>query len=139
MPEDDTYYLAFWPQGTEELNYSTFRFSTSIRQPTKTKLSIDGASKPPASRCYVVRKGRSITANTRVTRNATGTVEFRLERKQKRNWKLIGTDDVALVGSKASLDQRFGQAGKYRLGADYLGDDTRAPSESKAHCFEVTG
>jgi hypothetical protein len=136
IPEDDTYYLAFWPDSGDS-NYATFRFSISVRKPTKTKLSIEGASKPVEPKCFRVSKGGSVTANARVTADATGTVKFRLERRQKGNWKLMGTDDVALVDSKASLEEKFNQAGRYRLRAEYLGDDWRAPSKSKKPCFQA--
>ena len=62
----------------------------------------------------------------------------RIEKKQRGKRKLIDIKDAVLEDSKASEKQTFKSAGQHRLRASVSRDDTRASSQSKKVCFQVS-
>jgi hypothetical protein len=139
IPEDDTYYLAFWPgDGGSITAPVTFRFSVSIRQSTSAGLKITGHVGKIGG-CFKARKGRSLLGTSVVSPASGGEVEFRLERRvaSTGQWKLVNSFVRSLTNSLAKLTIRLFKVTRYRLRAEYLGDDGHAPSTSGWLCIRI--
>lgn len=139
IPEDDTYYLAFWPADTfPTLKYATFNFEVKVRQPTSTALKVAGHFGKSGG-CYKVRQGKSFSGIATVSPQATGNVQFTLERfdRSAERWRRVAKFVKGLVSSSAMLVRKLFKIARYRLRAQFQGDNTRAPSSSPNRCIKV--